>query len=240
MSLFRGKKITRRSFIEKSMVGSAGITLPPVYAGLISPFPDYIQTDQKIIELDKPDLKKGVSIMEALKKRRSIREYQDKKLSHLHLSELLWASDGVNREDGKRTSPSAFNLNLIEVFTILEEGLYHYDHENHRLIRKVEGDYRRLAGEEDSVRSAPLNLVYIGNLDNLNTIETSYPKEQEIQWAAIEAGHQAQNVYLYCASEGLGTVIRAAMNVEEFSSLLQFNDQQIFISIQTVGYILKS
>ncbi|MFC2124364.1 SagB/ThcOx family dehydrogenase [Bacteroidota bacterium] len=236
MSKQRKSWISRRSFIEKSMIGTAGLAISPAYVKNLNPDLRSKQAELNIIELNQPDTSKGMPVMQALKNRRSIREVQSKKLSPQHLSELLWASDGVNRKDGKRTSPSAFNVNLIETYAILEEGIYYYDPEHHRLVQRVAGDYRKLAGEQDFTHRVPLNLVYICNLDNMNTIETSYPKEDVILWAAIEAGHQAQNVYLYCASEGLGTVIRASMNVEEFSTLLHFNNQQIFISIQTVGY----
>jgi len=228
--------ITRRSFIEKSVIGTAGLTLGTASAGFASSDPGHDLSGLKSIDLDPPDINRGIPVMNALKNRRSIREIQSKKLPHYHLSNLLWASDGVNREDGKRTAPSAMNLNITEIYALLEEGIYFYDHENHRLVQKVSGDFRILAGEQDFIKDAPLDLVYIANLEKAENPERSFPTEQVKLWAAIEAGHQSQNVYLYCASEGLGTVIRAGMNEKEFCRILNFSERQIFIANQTIGY----
>ncbi len=231
-------QITRRSFIEKSIISTAGLALSPAYANIATPGHENKRTSLMDIKLGQPDINKGIPIMQALKKRRSIRDLQSKKLSHQHLSEILWAADGVNREDGKRTAPSAMNLNIVETYAILEEGIYIYDHDNHRLISKIEGDFREFSGEQESIFKAPFNLVYVANLEKFENQQSSFTLDQMMIWAAIEAGCQAENVYLYCTSERLGALIRASMKFEKFSEALNFNDLQKFISIQTIGYQL--
>jgi hypothetical protein len=80
----------------------------------------------KPIKLSKPNLKNGKSMMESFQDRRSDREYSSKDLSIEDISNLLWAACGINRPDGKRTSPTARNAQEIEVYLINKDGAYLY------------------------------------------------------------------------------------------------------------------
>jgi nitroreductase len=188
------------------------------------------------IKLDLPKLDKGISIMQALKNRKSVKELSDKKLSLQHLSEILWAANGVNREDGKRTAPSAMNKHLVDVYVVLQEGVYLYEPVKHQLLPIVEGDFRKMAGRQDYVYTAPVNLIYVADLGKLKDLGVTAPTEEKLKWAYIEAGHKAENVYLYCASEVLGATTRMLIDKEKFDNVVKLRSEQIIISAQTVGY----
>ena len=116
------------------------------------------------IALAAPAAKAGATINEALAARRSWREFGPEKLSLEELSGVLWAAAGENRTDGKLTAPSALALYPITVYAVFEEGIYRYDGREQTLTRVAEGDHRAAAGRQPFVATAPLNLVYIADL----------------------------------------------------------------------------
>ena len=188
------------------------------------------------IVLDPPQIEKGMPLMKALKNRKSSREFSAEKLSRTHLSELLWAADGVNRDDGKRTSPSAMNKHLVDVYVVLEDGIYIYNPGGHSIVPAATGDLRKLAGTQPFVHTAPLNLVYVADLDRLKGMPRQPAEGDMIAWACLEAGHKAQNVYLYCASEGLAAVVRAFIDKDKFAEAVKLRPGQKVIYSQTVGH----
>jgi nitroreductase len=190
------------------------------------------------IKLEQPKLDKGIPVMQALSKRHSTRTITESKLSPQQLSEILWAADGVNRPDNHRTSPSAMARYPVDIYAVLPEGVYLYEPIKHDLVPVVAGDFRKQAGRQDFVYIAPLNLVYVADLDRfkLGAQPTNLPEDTMLQWAAIEAGCQAQNVYLYCASEGLGTVIRGTIDSAAFGKVINARPSQRVLCAQTVGH----
>jgi nitroreductase len=188
-----------------------------------------------VIKLNQPDLKKGVPMMEALSKRKTERNLSDKKLTLQQLSEVLWAADGINRpNEGKRTSPAAMAKYAVDIYAVLPEGVYLYDVAKHELSPIVKGDFRKESGMQDFVYIAPLNLVYVLNLKNWQDISRPIPEQKRDRWIAVELGCIAQNVHLYCASEGLGTVIRGMIDEKKFSEVIKVKPEQILMA-QTVG-----
>jgi SagB-type dehydrogenase family enzyme len=192
--------------------------------------------DMDPIKLNSPELDKGISIMHALKNRKSERKLSSKKLSLQHLSELLWAANGVNREEGKRTAPSALNRHSVDVYVVLQEGVYLYEPKKHQLLPIVEGDFRKVAGRQDYVYTAPVNLIYVADLEKLKDLPEPAPTDEKLTWVCIEAGHKAENVCLYCASEGLGVATRTLIDKEKFGNVIGLRSEQIVVSAQTVGY----
>jgi len=188
----------------------------------------------EVIKLSKPDLKKGAAMMEALSKRRTDRNLSDKKLTLQQLSEVLWAADGVNRPDGKRTAPAAMAKYAVDIYAVLPEGVYLYNVANHELSLVVKGDFRKESGMQDFVYIAPLNLVYVLNLKDWQDVSRPMPEQKRDRWIAVELGCIAQNVHLYCASEGLGTVIRGMIDENKFSAVIKVKPEQILMA-QTVG-----
>lgn len=190
--------------------------------------------DMNTIKLDAPRLDKGIPIMQAFKNRKSGKSFSDAKLRQL--SEVLWAANGINREDGKRTTPSARNKHPVDVYVILQEGVYLYDPAGHQLLLVANGDFRKLAGKQDYVYNAPVNLVYVAGMAKLKDLPGPASEEEKLRLACIETGHKAQNVYLYCASEGLCAVVRASIDKEALGKAIGLSPKQIVISAQTVGY----
>lgn len=193
-----------------------------------------ISTDD-VIKLNPPDLDKGISIMQALKKRKTNRNITDKKLTLQQLSELLWAADGVNRPDGKRTSPAAMAIYSVDIYVVLPEGVYLYDVAKHQLGLIAKGDFRKLAGTQDFVYIAPVNLVYVLNFKGWQNARSQVSDEKRTLWVHCEVGFLAQNVYLYCASEGLGSTVRGIIDQKKFGELIKVRPEQVVLA-QTVGH----
>lgn len=185
--------------------------------------------DPKPIPLPKPQTEGGKPLMQALKERKSTREFSQEKLSRQVLSNLLWAAFGINREDGRRTAPTASNRQEIDIYVVMADGAYRYDAKANQLEPVAQGDLRAATGAQDFVAQAPLNVVYVADL----------AKQKNADWAYADTGFIAQNVYLYCASEGLATVVRGMVPREPLVKALKLRpDQRITLS-QTVGYPKK-
>lgn len=194
------------------------------------------QLQPDVIKLNPPDLNKGISLMQALKKRKTNRDISDKKLTPQQLSDLLWAADGINRPDGKRTAPAAMGIYCIDIYVVLPEGVYLYDPAKHELKPVAKGDFRKSAGMQDFVSIAPVNLVYVFTLRNPKNApaRAPIPEEKRKNWGDVEVGCIVQNVYLYCASEGLATVVRGMIDQKKFGELIKVKPEQIIVA-QTVG-----
>jgi SagB-type dehydrogenase family enzyme len=184
------------------------------------------------IKLPAPDKRGGIPLMQALGKRRSSREFQHKPLPLPVLSSLLWAAFGVNRRGSGRTAPSALDAQEIDVYVALPGGAYIYDARAHALRLVAASDLRRVTGYQDFVDEAPLDLVLVADHARMRMV----PAAQRESYASAAAGAIAQNVYLYAASAGLATVIRAWIDRAAIADALGLtHDQQVLLS-QTVGY----
>lgn len=186
---------------------------------------------QNKIKLVAPEKTGGMPLMEALNKRHSSRDFVSKNLTDQQLSNLLWAAFGISRdESGKRTAPTANDTRAMNVFVIMEKGTYKYSAEDHSLDLVSEKDLRTFAGKQDFVYIAPVNLVYVSDYSKLKS-----GSDKEI-YSGAHAGFISENVYLYCTSAGLGTVVRAWVDKEILSKELNLNENQKIILAQTVGY----
>jgi len=184
------------------------------------------------IGLPPPQTDGGMPLMEALKARHSTREFGTTPLPIQLLSNLLWAADGVNRPDsGKRTAPTARDMREILVYVFLADGTYLFEPDIHSLQRVSERDLRALTGTQDFVGQAPLNLVYVSDLGRMDTSD-----ENKHFYSATDSGFIAQNVYLFCASSGLATVVRSSVDRKALASALKLPSHQQVILAQTVGY----
>ena len=119
-------------------------------------------------------------VNEALANRRSWREYAAAPLTLEELSGVMWAAGGVNRPaDGRLTAPSALALYPVRVYAFFAEGVYSYDAKARKLVRVAEGDLRRLAGAQDFVYAAPLNLVYIADMSVYDCLLYTSPSPRD-------------------------------------------------------------
>jgi SagB-type dehydrogenase family enzyme len=184
------------------------------------------------IALPPPQKHGGLPLMEALARRSSSRDFSRDPLPLPVLSNLLWAAYGINRADGGRTAPSALNAQEIDVFVALSSGAYRYDPAAHALHLVAASDLRSVTGYQDFVDEAPLDLVYVADHGRMGLV----PVAQRECYASAAAGAIAQNVYLFAASSGLATVIRAWIDRAAIADALGLShDQQVLLS-QTVGY----
>jgi SagB-type dehydrogenase family enzyme len=187
----------------------------------------------KSIQFPPPQTEIGKPLMQALKLRQSSRNFDTRPLPMQELSNLLWAADGINRpESGKRTAPTAKNWQELDVYVVLPEGVYVYDATAHSLNPVVVGDLREATGSQVFVKNAPLTLVYVSDYGRM---PMSSNEEKEL-YGATDAAFIAQNVYLYCASQGLAVVVRGGINRSALAKLMKLRDDQKIILAQTVGY----
>jgi SagB-type dehydrogenase family enzyme len=149
------------------------------------------------------------------------------------LSNLLWAAAGINRPDGRRTAPSASNRQEIDIYVITADGLYLYEPKGHKLTGLLSGDQRALAGTQDYVKTAPVNLVYVADFAKYGA---QTPDEARFTYSGADTGFVSQNVYLFCASEGLATVVRAGIDRVALGKAIGLRPEQHIILEQPVGY----
>ena len=198
-------------------------------------FGNTMAQDLQPVKLNAPDKTRGTAVMKALSERKSVREFDTKDLSLQDLSDLLWAANGINREDGKRTAPSARNVQDIDVYVIRKDGAYIYNAENHALNPVAKGDFRKaVGGQQEFVQNVPVCLVLVTNLDKMGEI-TEYTK----MMAAVDGGIVCQNINIFCSAVGLATVPRAWMNKDELSQILKLKDTQVLLMNNPVGYPKK-
>jgi nitroreductase len=191
--------------------------------------------DFKPVALPAPQTSGGKPLMQALKERKSTREFSPEKLSPQMLSNLLWAGWGINRENGLRTAPSSSNKQEIEVYAVTADGAYVYDAKGNALKPVVSGDLRKATGTQPFIAEAPLDLVYVADFSKMGNGDDN----AKTATANANTGLIVQNVYLFCASEGLGTVVRGSVPRAELSKALNLRPDQRIALAQTVGYIKK-
>ena len=185
-----------------------------------------------VIKLPAPDKRGGLPLMQALGRRRLLAAIRPGSVRLPVLSNLLWAAFGVNRRGGGRTAPSALDAQEIDVYVALPDGAYLYDARAHALRLVAGSDLRRITGYQDFVDDAPLDLVYVVDHSRMKLI----PVASRESYASAAAGAIAQNVYLYSASAGLVTVIRAWIDRSAIADALGLSHDQHVLLSQTVGY----
>ena len=205
----------------------------------------------------------GRPLMEVLNQRQSIRRFSPRELEPHFISNLLWAANGVNRDaneddetrdaratravtaatadnmapagntiGGKRTAPSARDAREIDIYVVTAHGVYLYIPDGHTVKNVKRGDFRReILGGSAFAHQAPIVLVYVANAKKMEKFESA---TKDI-YAAVDCGFISQNVYLYCASEHLATVILGSFNKEAVIKVLGLkNDKAMFV--QPVGH----
>jgi len=186
--------------------------------------------------LPPPQTSGGRPLMQVLKDRQSSREFSSQEFSPQVLSNLLWAAFGVNRPDsGKRTAPSAMNLQEIDIYVAKQDGLYVYDAKANALNPVSAQDVRGATGTQSFVQEAAVNLVYVADLAKTGR----GGGEDQLLYMGADTGFIAQNVYLFCASEGLAVVVRGSVERPALARLMKLRPNQKIMLAQTVGYPKK-
>lgn len=188
--------------------------------------------ESRVVSLASPRTEGGMPLMDALRERKSVREFSGEALSDRQFSDLLWAAFGINRpEKGGRTAPSAMNRQEIDVYVATADGLYLYDARGHRLIQEGTRDIRALTGQQPFVAEAPVNLIYVADYGQMGDAGS----EEKAFYSAADAGAISQNVYLFCASEGLATVVRASIDSPALAKAMGLRNEQRIVLAQSVG-----
>ena len=180
------------------------------------------------VALPAPAKTGGMPLMQALAERKTVRDYKPGELDAATLSEILYAANGVNRPDGKRTIPTAMNRQDLEVYVALPGAAYHYDAKENKLVRIDAGDFRaELIMNKNMAKNAAAILVYASD-------STKFPND--IKYPAIHVGEASQDVYLYCASKGLGTVSLGMYDEKGVRKVFKLDDKMTVILAQAVGF----
>lgn len=184
------------------------------------------------IPLPSPQKTGGMSLLEALSLRQSQRSFSNQELNPQVLSNLLWAAYGINRPDGGITVPSARTWKEFDIYVVRANGWFVYEPGKHVLLKMGNEDLREFAGIQDFVKTAPLNLIFVADYDRMKDVTDELRKF----YSATDVGFISQNVYLYCASEGLSTVVRAQIDKEKIREVFKLRPGQNPVLAQTVGY----
>ena len=215
--------LTRRT-VNLGILASVAAAAGPNSAGA---------ADLKVVDLPEPWKDGGKPLAQAMWARRSTREFADKPVPIDVLSNLLWTACGVNRPaTGGRTMPSWRGAMDAEIFVAAADGAWRYDAKAHRLIQVLDSDIRAETGMQDFVGAAPIDLVYVCDGERLRDAAV----DDRRLWAFADVGFVGQNVYLFCASEGLATVFRASVNRDRLAQLLQLPPTKFVTCAQTVGH----
>lgn len=217
--------ITRRNFVTAGTAAVCGLAL---VSGSAQAQP---VVEGERIELPTPRKTGGMPLLDALSTRKTTRVYSSRMLDAQMLSSLLWAAFGISREDGRRTAPSALNSQEIQIYVILEGGIYVYEPKEHALERKLEGDFRKLAGTQSYAQSVPVSFVYVADLEKSLTS----PESSE-SYACVDCGFIGQNVYLYAAANGLSSAFRGSIDRSAIAETLKLKASQRVLYGQSIGY----
>lgn len=188
--------------------------------------------EYKPIHLLNPDRSGGLPVMEALSVKASVTEWSARPISLQELSDLLWAANGINRPDGKRTASSAQNAQDIDIYVFMKEGVYMYHASGNRLDTIARGDFLELTGKTNG----PVNLVLVSDISRFRSGSDS----SRIGWGNIDAGIVSQNISLFCAGKGLKTRPRASFpDMVRIREVLRLKSTQIVILNHPVGYAIE-
>ena len=177
---------------------------------------------------------KGKVLTEILNARKSIRQFDTTKVvSYEVLMDILWTANGVNREDGKRTAPSAVNAQDIQLYVCKDSGVYYYKAQDETLEQVSATDIRPLyAGRNAGALKNPVILL-VSDKDKF----PPFGEEPRNRFAAMDAGYVSQNIYLYCAANGMATVACAGgINPKAIQEALGWPETMVALLYHPIGY----
>ncbi|MBR4625254.1 MAG: nitroreductase family protein [Alphaproteobacteria bacterium] len=173
------------------------------------------------IHLPEPNKTGKVTLMQALEDRHSDREFVERDVDELTLATLLWAAYGVNREDGKRTIPTAMDKKDLAVYVFNKDGIWLYDADNNLLKQISDQNQLSLFQKQDYMQAVPVVLVYTGSTAD---------------YAAMHAGSAYQNVELFAAANGMASIVRGFFDQEKVAEALKLPEGQRVIISQAIGW----
>ena len=190
---------------------------------------------QTKITLPSPTKIGGMPLMEALSARKSVRAFKAEPIAEQKLGDLLWAGFGFNRA-GMRTAPSALNKQGVELYVVKADGAWLYEPLEHALLKISDDDLRGKTGDAQRQAfavNAPMTVVFVFNTNVIPAIGDKRPNIME--WAKLDTGFAAQNVYLACASMGLGACARGSFNNAELAPALKLAEGKVVTLCMPIG-----
>lgn len=189
------------------------------------------------IHLPEPQKEGGLSLREALSARRSTRSYSTAQIPLQTLSNILWAGWGFSHGQGQlRTAPSSHNRQEMELYVFLPSGVYTYNAATNSLEQIFEEDLRRVTCVQEYAFEAPLQIAMISDTSKI----TGKTPEGVIEAVSANAAYISENIYLACAAEGLSTVARLMIPLEDMRKALNLRPEQRISIVQTIGYYKKA
>ncbi|MCX6334937.1 MAG: SagB/ThcOx family dehydrogenase [Bacteroidia bacterium] len=174
----------------------------------------------------------GMPLMEALQLRKSQRSFSSKELTSQQISNLLWAAYGINRPDGFRTVPASKNWYEYDIYVLKSDGWFLYEVAKHTLLKMGSEDLRIYGGTQDFVKTAPVILVFVVDFERM----TGTTDDLKKFFSAVDLGYISQNVYLWCASEGLATIILGQVDKPKVHEVLKLKPNQQVVLSQPVAF----
>lgn len=173
------------------------------------------------IALPIPQTSGGMPLMDAMSARRSERTFSPRELDLQTVSNILWSAYGISSPDGKRTIPTARNLQNLQVYALTAQGAFLYDATGNKLVEITDKDLRPLLAEKQAYAGiAPLTLIFVGDGG---------------KYDGMHAGSAYQNAALYCMSAGLNQVVRGLIDSEALAKELRLDNSQSVIVSLTIG-----
>jgi len=192
---------------------------------------------QNKIQLPKPELDKGKSLMECLQKRHTTRNFTAEKLDNQKIANILWAANGLNRpEENRYTAPTAMNMQELSLYIAKGDGLYFYNPIDNSLEKLLNNDIRKETGTQVFVGKGDFELIIVADITKMGKVQD--PARYQF-YAGRDAGYISQNIYLICASEGLGTVARGSFDNYKIVKLMKLDKNKFITLVHTIGYIDK-
>ena len=190
----------------------------------------------EIITLAKPNQDGPMSLEQAVAIRRSRRDFLPKSLTLEQIGQLTWAAQGRDAQSRYRTVPSAGATYPLELFVVIDDGLFRYLPAKHALEKLAEQDLRAAlasaAWGQDFIEAAPLTLVFAAQFSRT----TNHYGQRGVRYVYMEAGHAAQNVHLQAEALGLGSVAVGAFDDSSVSKVLSLPNDLEPIYMVVVGY----
>jgi SagB-type dehydrogenase family enzyme len=199
---------------------------------------------KSLISLPAPTVAGRMNVEEAIKRRRSTRDYANRSISLKQLSQILWAAQGItNTRYSLRAAPSAGALYPLEIYVALREGgvsnlaagLYHYEVEEHTISLVKSGDF------SIQLQSAALDQGAVGQSAMIIIITAIFSKtmakygERGNQYVLQESGHVAENIYLEATALGLGTVTMGAFDENKVRNMIGAESFERPLCLQPIG-----
>lgn len=207
--------------LRSGLSWAKGLPSDPGAGGAGSPGPD-------ILALPPFEKSSGFALEKALSERKSVKSYDPgRKLSHEEISRLLWAATGVNREEGRRTVPSAMGKYPVDVLVALPEGVYLYEPKGHQMKKVISEDIRDMIPKQEGFKKASMTVLYVINKEKTPS--------GRLEWADLEIGCMGQGLFLEAVALGLASCIYANVSYESVTKILGLKENQVLRIAQAVG-----